>query len=84
MLCNLREASQLLGYSSRTTLIRLIQSGALSEYTQIIDGRTFLDMRRKRNRPTLARKVRSLIGYKAGVDIIDFDPEQWLKDQSPN
>tara|TARA_B100001113_G_C20861531_1_gene514218 strand:+ start:312 stop:566 length:255 start_codon:yes stop_codon:yes gene_type:complete len=84
MLCNLREASQLLGYSSRTTLIRLIQSGALSEYTQIIDGRTFLDMRRKGNRPTLARKVRSLIGYKAGVDIIDFDPEQWLKDQSPN
>ena len=84
MLCNLREASQLLGYSSRTTLIRLIQSGALSEYTQIIDGRTFLDMRRKGNRPTLARKVLSLIGYKAGVDIIDFDPEQWLKDQSPN
>ena len=84
MLCNLREASQLLGYSSRTTLIRLIQSGALSEYTQIIDGRTFLDMRRKGNRPTLARKVRSLIGYKAGVDMIDFDPEQWLKDQSPN
>ena len=84
MLCNLREASQLLGYSSRTTLIRLIQSGALSEYTQIIDGRTFLDMRRKGNRPTLARKVRSLIGYKAGVDIVDFDPQQWLKDQSPN
>ena len=84
MLCNLREASQLLGYSSRTTLIRLIQSGALSEYTQIIDGRTFLDMRRKGNRPTLARKVRSLIGYKAGVDIINFNPEQWLKDQSPN
>ena len=84
MLCNLREASQLLGYSSRTTLIRLIQSGALSEYTQIIDGRTFSDMRRKGNRPTLARKVRSLIGYKAGVDIVDFDPQQWLKDQSPN
>ena len=84
MLWNLREVSQLLGYSSRTTLIRLIQSGALSEYTQIIDGRTFLDMRRKGNRPTLARKVRSLIGYKAGVDIINFNPEQWLKDQSPN
>ena len=41
-------------------------------------------MRSKGKRPTLARKVRSLIGYKAGVDIVDFDPQQWLKDQSPN
>ena len=84
MLCNLREASQCLGYSSRTTLNRLVQSGALSEYIEIIDGHTFSDMRSKGKRPTLARKVRSLIGYKAGVDIVDFDPQQWLKDQSPN
>ena len=84
MLCNLREASKCLGYSSRTTLNRLVQSGALSEYIEIIDGHTFLDMRSKGKRPTLARKARSLIGYKAGVDIVDFDPQQWLKDQSPN
>ena len=41
-------------------------------------------MDKKGKRPTLARHVMSLVNWQADFQVIDFDPEEWLKGESTN
>ena len=51
---------------------------------KIFEGKVYLNMDKKGKRPTLARHVMSLVNWQADFQVIDFDPEEWLKGESTN
>ena len=65
-------------------MYRLYHNGDLSDFVEIFEGKVYLNMDKKGKRPTLARHVMSLVNWQADFQVIDFDPEEWLKGESTN
>ena len=82
MLCTIKQASTFLGYRSTSTMYRLLHSGMLDDYVERIEGETYLDMGGKGRKPTLARHVMTLVNWQADFQIIDFDPNQYIKEEA--
>ena len=77
MLCTFSEASKLLGYKSRSTLDQLKEKGLLDDYLENIEGKTYLNMRKKKGK-TLAKHIRSNVFDRHGFMCHNFDPEAYL------
>ncbi len=77
MLCSFSEASKLLGYKSRSTLYQLKEKGLLDDYLENIEGKTYLNMRKKKGK-TLAKHIRSNVFDRHGFMCHNFDPEAYL------
>ena len=82
MFCTIREASELLGYKSTSTMYRLYQDGALDPYVSLYMGKPLLDMRSHGKRPTLARHVMTLVNWQADFQVNDFDPDEYIKQEA--
>ena len=65
MLCDVTEAAWYLGYASPASLYRLLKAGFLKEYVEMHHGQVLLRMGAKGKSPTLAKRVRSLINFRA-------------------
>ena len=78
MLCTFSEASKLLGYKSRSTLYQLKEKGLLDDYLENIEGKTYLNMRKKKGK-TLAKHIRSNVFDRNGFVCNDFNAETYLK-----
>ena len=65
-------------------MYRLYHNSDLSDLVEIFEGKVYLNMDKKGKRPTLARHVISLVNWQADFQVIDFDPEEWLKGESTN
>ena len=78
MLCTFSEASKLLGYKSRSTLYQLKEKGLLDDYLENIEGKTYLNMRKKKGK-TLAKHIRSNVFDRHGFACNDFNAETYLK-----
>ena len=76
MLCDLKEASWLLGYRSPATLYRLLNAGLLDDYVEKYEGITLLRMESIGKSPTLAVRVRSLVNFKCMHELFMFDPRE--------
>ena len=63
-------------------MYRLLHSGMLDDYVERIDDETYLDMGEKGRKPTLARHVMTLVNWQADFQIIDFDPNQYIKEEA--
>ena len=77
MLCTFSEASKLLGYKSRSILYQLKEKGLLDDYLENIEGKTYLNMRKKKGK-TLAKHIRSNVFDRHGFMCHNFDPEAYL------
>jgi len=82
MFCTIREASELLGYKSTSTMYRLYQDGALDPYVSMYMGKPLLDMRSHGKRPTLARHVMTLVNWQADFQVNDFDHDEYIKQEA--
>ena len=74
MVCNITQASKLLGYSSRSVLQRLVQAGRLSNYQRGRQGGSILLEMTPAGMPTLAEAVRSLTTVRIGSPLCDVAP----------
>ena len=77
MLCTFSEASKLLGYKSRSSLYQLKDRGILDNYLEVIEGKTYLYMRKRKGK-TLAKQIRSNVFDRHGFMCHNFDPEAYL------
>ena len=82
MYCSFSEASKLLGYKSRSTLYQLKEKGLLDDYLENIEGKTYLNMRKKKGK-TLAKHIRSNVFDRHGFVCNDFNPETYLQSLIP-
>jgi hypothetical protein len=71
MLCNISQASKLLGYRSRSVLQRLVQAGRLTNYERGRQGRSILLEMSPVGMPPLADAVRSLTTMRVGSPLCD-------------
>ena len=78
MWCSFSEASQLLGYKSRSTLYQLKDKGLLNDYLEEIEGKKYLYMR-KRNGKTLAKHISTNFFDRHGFMCNNFDPDKYLE-----
>ena len=76
MLCTPTEAAKYLNYKSPATLYRLLRDGFLNDYIEHVDGVLRLEMGSSGRRPTLAKRVRSLINFKGDHEMFMFDPRE--------
>ena len=76
MYCDVPEAAFYLNYQSPASLYRLLKAGLLDDYVEMHDGQVLLRMGAKGKSPTLAKKVRSLINFRAGHELFMFDPNE--------
>ena len=76
MYCDVPEAASYLGYASPATLYRLLKAGLLKDYVEMYQGQVFLRMGSQGKSPTLAKRVRSLVNFKAGHEMFMFDPKE--------
>ena len=76
MYCDVPEAASYLGYKSPASLYRLLKAGLLKEYVEMYEGQVLLRMGSQGKSPTLAKRVRSLVNFKAGHEIFMFDPKE--------
>ncbi len=76
MLCTPTEAADYLNYKSPATLYRLIRDGLLDDYIEYVEGVLYLEMGTRSKRPTLAKRVRSLINFKGEHEMFMFDPKE--------
>ena len=76
MLCTPTEAAKYLNYKSPATLYRLLRDGFLNDYIEHVDGVLRLEMGSSGRRPTLAKRVRSLINFKGDHEMFMFDPKE--------
>ena len=76
MYCSVSEASYFLNYESPASIYRLIKAGLLKEYVEMHHGQVLLRMGAKGKSPTLAKRVRSLINFRAGHELFMFDPNE--------
>ena len=76
MYCSVSEASYFLNYESPASIYRLIKAGLLKEYVEMHHGQVLLRMGAKGKSPTLAKRVRSLINFRAGHELFMFDPTE--------
>ncbi len=76
MYCDVPEASYYLNYRSPASLYRLLKAGLLDDYVEMHDGQVLLRMGAKGKSPTLAKKVRSLINFRGGHELVMFDPKE--------
>ena len=83
MLCTFSEASKLLGYKSRSTLYQLKEKGLLDDYLENIEGKIYLNMRKKKGK-TLAKHIRSNVFDRHGFMCHNFDPEEYLNSLKTN
>ena len=76
MYCDVPEAAFYLNYQSPASLYRLLKAGLLDDYVEMHDGQVLLRMGSKGKSPTLAKRVRSLINFRAGHELFMFDPNE--------
>ena len=76
MLCTPTEAAYYLNDKSPATLYRLIRDGLLDDYIEHVEGILYLEMGSRGKRPTLAKRVRSLINFKGEHEMFMFDPTE--------
>tara|TARA_Y100001968_G_scaffold200254_1_gene183821 strand:- start:1782 stop:2096 length:315 start_codon:yes stop_codon:yes gene_type:complete len=76
MLCTPTEAAEHLNYKSPASLYRLIRDGLLEDYIEVVEGVLHLEMGGSRSRPTLAKRVRSLVNFKGDHEMFMFDPKE--------
>ena len=70
MLCDVTEAAWYLGYASPASLYRLLKAGLLDNYVEMHQGQVLLRMGSKGKSPTLAKRVRSLVNFKGGHEML--------------
>ena len=76
MLCDVTEAAWYLGYASPASLYRLLKAGLLDNYVEMHKGQVLLRMGSKGKSQTLAKRVRSLINFRGGHELLMFDPKE--------
>ena len=76
MYCDVPEAAFYLNYQSPASLYRLLKAGLLDDYVEMHHGQVLLRMGAKGKSPTLAKRVRSLINFRAGHELFMFDPNE--------
>ena len=77
MICNLTEASALLGYRSRSVLQRLVKAGHLYDYVQGRKGRSILVETSPPGLPSLQEAVRSLTAVRVGSPLTSRARKDW-------
>ncbi len=77
MICNITEASTLLGYRSRSILQRLVKAGKLAEYKRGCRGRSVLLETAPPGLPSLEEAVRSLTVARVGTPLSRPIAKDW-------
>ena len=76
MYCSVTEVAYFLNYVSPESLYRLIKAGLLNDHIEMHHGQLLLRMGSKGKSPTLAKRVRSLINFRAAHELFMFDPNE--------
>ncbi len=77
MICNLTEASALLGYRSRSVLQRLLKAGRLRNYERGSQGRSVLLETEPPGLSSLQEAVRSLTVARVGSPLTRSAEREW-------